>query len=149
MADGFAGKLDVIGINKYMGWYAPWPKAAAQLRWNVFPDKPLVISEFGCEALSGRTGESDVAGSWSEDYQAALYRDNLTMFGNIPNLAGVSPWVLFDFKVFSTGKVSSRTRERRKRPGMSCGSTIQGRQAPLTKTLPRRKRNGWRTFSPG
>ncbi len=97
MADGFAGKLDVIGINKYMGWYAPWPKAAAQLRWNVFPDKPLVISEFGCEALSGRTGESDVAGSWSEDYQAALYRDNLTMFGNIPNLAGVSPWVLFDF----------------------------------------------------
>ena len=97
MADGFAGKLDVIGINKYMGWYAPWPKAAAQLRWNVFPDKPLVISEFGCEALSGRTGDADVAGSWSEDYQAALYRDNLVMFGNIPNLAGVSPWVLFDF----------------------------------------------------
>ncbi len=97
MKDDFAGKLDVIGINKYMGWYTPWPKAAAELRWNVFPDKPLVISEFGCEALAGRTGDADVAGSWSEDYQAALYRDNLVMFGNIPNLAGVSPWVLFDF----------------------------------------------------
>ena len=97
MKDDFAGKLDVIGINKYMGWYTPWPKPAAELHWSVFPEKPLVISEFGCEALAGKTGDADVAGSWSEDYQAALYRDNLTMFGNIPNLAGVSPWVLFDF----------------------------------------------------
>ena len=97
MKDGFAGKLDLIGINKYMGWYAKWPKPAAEIRWNVFTDKPLVISEFGCEALAGRTGDADVASSWSEDYQEALYRDNLTMFRNIPNLAGVSPWVLYDF----------------------------------------------------
>ena len=97
MKDGFAGELDVIGVNKYMGWYAKWPKSAAEIKWNVFTDKPLIISEFGCEALAGRKGRADEAGSWSEDYQAALYRDNLTMFRNIPNLAGVSPWVLFDF----------------------------------------------------
>ena len=97
MKDGFAGELDVIGVNKYMGWYAKWPKPAAEIKWNVFTDKPLIISEFGCEALAGRKGRADEAGSWSEDYQAALYRDNLTMFRNIPNLAGVSPWVLFDF----------------------------------------------------
>ena len=97
MNDNFAGKLDVIGINKYMGWYAPWPKPAKDIIWDIFTDKPLVISEFGGEALSGRTGDADIASSWSEDYQAALYRDNLTMFRNIPNLAGVSPWVLFDF----------------------------------------------------
>ena len=97
MKDDYAGQLDVIGINKYMGWYAPWPKPAPELRWNVFPDKPLVISEFGCEAKAGTFGNTDVASSWSEDYQAALYRDNLTMFQNIPNLAGVSPWILFDF----------------------------------------------------
>lgn len=97
MSDNFAGKLDVIGINKYMGWYAPWPKAASDIQWNIFTDKPLVISEFGGEALAGRTGDADVASSWSEDYQAALYRDNLAMFAGIPNLAGVSPWVLYDF----------------------------------------------------
>ena len=97
MKDAFAGKLDLIGINKYMGWYAKWPKPAAEIRWNVFPDKPLVISEFGCEAMAGRTGDADVAGSWSEDYQEALYRENFRMFANIPNLAGVSPWVLYDF----------------------------------------------------
>ncbi len=97
MEDAFAGELDVIGINKYMGWYASWPKPASELKWNVFMDKPLIISEFGCEAKAGVTGHSDVASSWSEDYQEALYRDNLTMFENIPNLAGVSPWILFDF----------------------------------------------------
>ena len=97
MNDGFAGQLDVVGINKYMGWYAPWPKSAAELRWNVFTDKPLIISEFGCEAKAGVFGNGDTASSWSEDYQASLYRDNLRMFENIPNLAGVSPWVLYDF----------------------------------------------------
>lgn len=30
--------------------------------------------------------------------KAKLYRDNLRMFENIPNLVGVSPWVLFDFR---------------------------------------------------
>ena len=36
--------------------------------------------------------------SWSEEYQARLYRDNIRMFDNIPNLRGVSPWILFDFR---------------------------------------------------
>lgn len=97
MTDAFAGELDVIGINKYMGWYTKWPKPAAKIEWNVFPDKPLVISEFGCEAIAGRYGDADVANSWSEDYQISLFQDNLAMFGNIPNLAGVSPWLLYDF----------------------------------------------------
>lgn len=97
MKDDFAGELDVIGINKYMGWYTKWPKPAAEIGWNVFPDKPLIISEFGCEAVAGHFGDSDVANSWSEDYQVSLFRDNLAMFGNIPNLAGISPWLLYDF----------------------------------------------------
>jgi len=60
--------------------------------------KPLIISEFGGEALYGQHGPADVASSWSEEYQEALYRDNLRMFENIPNLRGVSPWILFDFR---------------------------------------------------
>ena len=60
--------------------------------------KPLFISEFGCEALYGQHGDENMASSWSEEYQAKLFRDNLRMFDNIPNLCGVSPWVLFDFR---------------------------------------------------
>lgn len=98
MEDSFPQQLDVVGINKYMGWYAPWPKDPADCHWQVCTDKPLIITEFGGEALYGQSGDETVASSWSEDYQAKLYRDNLRMFQNIPNLCGVSPWVLFDFR---------------------------------------------------
>lgn len=98
MHDDFYPNLDLVGINKYMGWYAPWPKDPGQIRWNVAPDKPLLISEFGGEALYGQHGDDTNPDSWSEDYQARLYRDNLRMFENIPNLCGISPWVLFDFR---------------------------------------------------
>lgn len=98
MHDDFYPNLDLVGINKYMGWYAPWPKDPGQIRWNVVPDKPLLISEFGGEALYGQHGDDTNPDSWSEDYQARLYRDNLRMFENIPNLCGISPWVLFDFR---------------------------------------------------
>ncbi len=96
--DDFTEELDVVSFNKYMGWYTPWPVAPSQCRWNVVPDKPVIISEFGCEALYGQRGNAEWAGSWSEDYQAANFLKNLEMFGQIPNLAGVSPWVLYDFR---------------------------------------------------
>lgn len=96
--DDFTEDLDVVSFNKYMGWYAPWPAEPSLCRWNVVPDKPVIISEFGCEALYGQRGDAEWASSWSEDYQAANYLRNLEMFGQIPNLAGVSPWVLYDFR---------------------------------------------------
>ena len=98
MNDEFAPKLDLIGINKYMGWYAQWPKEPKDIKWNVFTDMPLIMTEFGCEAKYGIFGHENEADSWSEDYMDKLYKDNFTMFDNIPNLAGVSPWVLFDFR---------------------------------------------------
>ena len=98
MEDSFPEQLDLIGVNKNMGWYAPWPKDPKDCHWQVCPDKPLLITEFGGEALYGQSGDETVASSWSEDYQAKLYRDNIRMFENIPNLCGVSPWILFDFR---------------------------------------------------
>lgn len=98
MDDPFIDKVDVVAVNRYMGWYAPWPGAPAECRWNVAPGKPLIISEFGAEALYGVLGDGHKASSWSEDYQANVIRDNLEMFGQIENLAGISPWVLFDFR---------------------------------------------------
>lgn len=96
--DPFIEDLDVVSFNKYMGWYAPWPAEPSECRWNVAEGKPVIISEFGCEALYGRTGDASRASSWSEDFQAAQYRKNLEMFSQIPNLAGISPWILFDFR---------------------------------------------------
>lgn len=98
MSDSVTRDLDVVAVNKYMGWYHPWPLSPAESVWEVDTDKPLIISEFGGEALYGQDGSRDVVSSWSEDYQARLYEDNIRMFDNIPNLAGVSPWILFDFR---------------------------------------------------
>lgn len=98
MNDPFTHNLDVVAVNKYMGWYHPWPLSPDKAVWDVNPDKPLIISEFGGEALYGQSGSEDIVSSWSEDYQARLYRDNIEMFNHIPNLAGVSPWILFDFR---------------------------------------------------
>ncbi len=98
MHDDFAANLDVVAVNKYMGWYHPWPVNPSDAVWDVAAGQPLIISEFGGEALYGQAGSDEAASSWSEDYQARLYMDNLEMFRHIPNLAGVSPWVLFDFR---------------------------------------------------
>ena len=98
MHDDFTRQLDVVAVNKYMGWYHPWPVSPSEAVWDVCPDQPLIISEFGGEALYGQHGSSDETSSWSEEYQARLYRDNIEMFSHIPNLAGVSPWILFDFR---------------------------------------------------
>ena len=98
MDDPFIKELDVIAVNKYMGWYHPWPIAPDKAVWNVASGQPLIISEFGGEALYGQSGDREVASSWGEEYQAQLYEDNIAMFNNIPNLRGVSPWILFDFR---------------------------------------------------
>ncbi|WP_324756493.1 glycoside hydrolase family 2 protein [Sphingobacterium thalpophilum] len=98
MDDPFIKELDVVAVNKYMGWYHPWPVAPDKAKWEVAKGQPLIISEFGGEALYGKTGDADVVSSWSEDYQATLYKNNLEMFKHIPNLRGTSPWVLFDFR---------------------------------------------------
>ena len=98
MDDPFIEALEVVAVNKYMGWYHPWPVTPDRAVWDVARGKPLIISEFGGEALYGQHGAADTASSWSEEYQEALYRDNLRMFEYIPNLRGVSPWILFDFR---------------------------------------------------
>ncbi|WP_333888477.1 glycoside hydrolase family 2 protein [Sphingobacterium siyangense] len=98
MDDPFTKELDVVAVNKYLGWYHSWPVSPDKAVWDVAKGQPLIISEFGGEALYGKTGEKDVVSSWSEDYQATLYKNNLEMFKHIPNLRGTSPWLLFDFR---------------------------------------------------
>ena len=116
MDDPLTDKVDVVAVNRYMGWYAPWPKAPAECRWNVAAGKPLIISEFGGEALYGVHGEGHRASSWSEDYQANLMRDNIEMFKNIDNLAGISPWILFDFR--SPNRLSPGNQDGWNRKGL-------------------------------
>lgn len=91
---------DLICLNEYIGWYVPWQGKPSEVKWQfVYPDKPVFISEFGGEALYGnKKGPTDEAASWSEEYQEQIYKDQIEMFGTIPNLCGVCPWLLFDYR---------------------------------------------------
>jgi beta-glucuronidase len=88
--------LDVLGCNEYVGWYDGLPAKADRLEWKSKYDKPLIMSEFGADALYGHHG--DALTRWTEEYQEDLYRRTIGMLRKIPFLRGTSPWILMDFR---------------------------------------------------
>jgi len=88
--------LDVIGVNEYLGWYEGSPEDVAQAQWKTPYGKPIIISEFGAGAAYGNHG-SPLA-RWTEEYQANVYEQQIRMLRRIPFLAGMSPWLLMDFR---------------------------------------------------
>jgi beta-glucuronidase len=88
--------LDVLGCNEYVGWYDGLPEKADRLEWRSKYQKPLVMSEFGGDALFGHHG--DAATRWTEEYQESIYQHQIAMLKKIPFLRGTSPWILTDFR---------------------------------------------------
>ena len=66
------------------------------MRWETPYRKPLVMTELGADALAGLHGGP--LDRWTEEYQAAVYEHQLRMLEKIPFLAGMSPWILADFR---------------------------------------------------
>jgi beta-glucuronidase len=99
IADPLLPHLDVMAVNTYAGWYGDDRlEDLAKLKWALPTDKPLIASEFGADALAGHHDGSATPKKWSEEFQAAYYRETLAMLARIPNLRGLSPWVLKDFR---------------------------------------------------
>ncbi len=96
LADPLGDVLDVLGLNEYLGWYGGRPEDADKLQWKSTWNKPLIVSEFGGGAVYGRRGEPDER--WTEEYQQNLFQHQLGMAKRMPNLAGMTPWVLMDFR---------------------------------------------------
>jgi beta-glucuronidase len=94
--DPLGKALDVIGFNEYIGWYEQRPESADKTEWRVEYQKPLIVSEFGGGAKAGLHGEENQR--WTEEYQANIYRHQLGMLNRIPQLRGMSPWILMDFR---------------------------------------------------
>jgi beta-glucuronidase len=88
--------LDVLGCNEYVGWYDGLPEKADRLEWKSKYDKPLIMSEFGADALYGHHGDDRTR--WTEEYQEDLYRHQIAMLKKIPFLRGTSPWIMMDFR---------------------------------------------------
>jgi beta-glucuronidase len=94
--DRLAQHLDVIGLNEYFGWYEPDLAGLERLIANSDPDRPVVISEVGADALAGhRGGEREL---FTEDCQAAIFRDQIAVIRSVPWIRGFFPWLLYDFR---------------------------------------------------
>jgi beta-glucuronidase len=115
MTDPLAAVLDVMSINSYEGWYGgDRLENLATFEWRLPADKPVLFSELGAGARAG-LHQPDRPGKFSEEYQAEYYRQTLAMLGRIPNLVGLSPWILKDFR-----------SPRRQRPGIQDGWNRKG-----------------------
>jgi len=109
--DPLGESVDLISYNEYFGWYYVTfftdqmmisEGTLRQLMFEVMPkikissifDKPIHISEFGAGAKYGNHTNK----IWSEGYQAELYKHQLEMLSNNPQIQGISPWVFKDFR---------------------------------------------------
>jgi beta-glucuronidase len=96
ITDPLADNVDVLSFNEYIGWYDGLPDKCKQIKWDIKQDKPVIISEFGAGALLGLHG--DRLSRWTEEYQEDMYIKTLEMLVKIPQLRGMTPWILCDFR---------------------------------------------------
>lgn len=95
--DVLGEKLDLVSFNEYAGWY--WggtPKEITKYYFDIKYNKPVVISEFGGDALGGFHADADT--KFSEEYQEALYENQFKILQKIDGLRGMTPWILVDFR---------------------------------------------------
>jgi beta-glucuronidase len=88
--------VDVVSFNEYIGWYDGLPEKCNKAVFDFKFQKPVIISEFGAGALQGLHG--DKGERWTEEFQEDLYVKTLNMLDKIPQLRGVTPWILADFR---------------------------------------------------
>jgi beta-glucuronidase len=97
--------IDVLGLTNYTGWYdhtfSSQALIANVIRSNVaslrrvFPNRPIVVSEFGAEA----NGMNSSFRPGGYGFQARLLATHLRTYDSIPNLSGELVWTLSDFAV--------------------------------------------------
>jgi hypothetical protein len=95
----------VLGLTNYTGWYdhtfASQATIARVIRANVgalrraFPDRAIVVSEFGAEANGANP--SSRPGGYA--FQSRLLATHLRTYASIPWLSGDLVWALSDFAV--------------------------------------------------
>jgi beta-glucuronidase len=94
---------DVIMINRYYGWYVePGDLVAAEkgleaelLGWSTKHGKPIIITEYGADAMPGLHTLEPVV--WSEEYQAALLDTYHRVFDRVDAVVGEQVWNFADF----------------------------------------------------
>ena len=99
MHDPYIQIPDVVSHNHYFGWYGgdtsmngPWfDKFHAE-----FPNIPVGMSEYGCEALDWHTSDPQ-QGDYTEEYQAYYHEELIKQLFTRPYIWATHVWNMFDF----------------------------------------------------
>ncbi|UKS27569.1 beta-glucuronidase [Paenibacillus sp. HWE-109] len=97
--------FDVIGINKYYGWYEGSVDGFRDMLQAYYRnaesqgagDKPVIMSEFGAAGIFGDAGWEPRL--FSEDYQADVVQQALKIFRADPRIVGTLIWHFADIRV--------------------------------------------------
>ncbi|MHA6345281.1 glycoside hydrolase family 2 protein [Roseivivax sp. CAU 1761] len=108
--DRLAAHIDVIGINEYYGWYDEVFEDLAVIGRNSAPDRPVVISETGADGDHEKGPET---GLFSLAYQAEVYEKQIATLRTLDYVKGMSPWILYDFRVERRQNVFQRGWNRK------------------------------------
>lgn len=90
---------DAVSYNHYFGWYGgdtsmngPWLDGFHK----EFPNIPIGVSEYGCEALNWHTS-NPVQGDYTEEYQAYYHEELIKQLFTRKYLWATHVWNMFDF----------------------------------------------------
>lgn len=91
---------DILSYNHYFGWYGG--KVEDNDGWfdsfhEMFPDRALGISEYGCEGNISFHADKPCRGDYSEEYQALYHEHMAKMIDERPWLWATHVWNMFDF----------------------------------------------------
>ncbi|KAF9877075.1 hypothetical protein CkaCkLH20_05341 [Colletotrichum karsti] len=99
--------FDVICLNRYQGWYTQTgdlesaEKALEDdlMGWHNKYGKPIIMTEYGAEALAGLHSVADLP--WSEEYQAKFLEMFHRVFDRVDSVVGEHVWNFADFQTTS------------------------------------------------
>ncbi len=90
---------DTVSYNHYFGWYGgntsmngPWLDDFHK----EFPEIPIGMSEYGCEALNWHTSDPK-QGDYTEEYQAYYHEELIKQLYTRPYIWATHVWNMFDF----------------------------------------------------
>lgn len=114
--DEYNYMTDVIGHNKYYGWYngkaedfAPW----LDNYHDINPNTCLCISEYGAEGIIEYHSDQPVVKDYTEEYHALYHEKVWKIFVERPYLWATYVWNMFDFgaNVRDEGGVKGRNNK--------------------------------------
>jgi beta-glucuronidase len=105
--DVISDLFDVLMLNRYYGWYVntgdlPAAERALEAELNAWVkkhDKPIIMTEYGADTLSGLHSVLPVP--WTEEYQTELLATFHRVFDRVDAVVGEQIWNFADFATLS------------------------------------------------